>query len=99
VTDSGSSERRWPQLPSHKSYSVGSAEVVAVPVDDQSLVPNLRADIRGFLRESGIQIGESELLHVQEVCRDPEAALTNVLLVRKTCSLTGRPRISIVLLI
>jgi hypothetical protein len=94
-----SPERISKPLQGHQSYSVGNAEVVALPVAEQSLVPGLRADTRGYLRKNGVDIGESELIYVQEPCRDPNAALTNLLVIRKTCSLKGQPKISIVLLI
>ena len=96
---SGLEEQKWTPLRVSESYAVGNAEMVSVPVHDQSLVADLRGDTRGFLRKNGVDIGESELLHVQEVCRDPAAPLTNLLVIRKTCSLTGRPKISLVLLI
>jgi hypothetical protein len=94
-----STKRQSTPLRNHQSYFVGNAEVVNVPINDESLVPDLRADTRAFLRTSGIDIGDSELLHVQEACRDPNARPTNLLLIRKQCTLAGRPRITMVFLI
>jgi hypothetical protein len=99
VTGSDPAGHRRPRLRDRETYSVGNAEVVAVPVDDQAALPDLRADTRGFLRKSGIDIGESEVLYVQEACRDPSVALTNLLVIRKICTLNGGPKISIVFFI
>jgi hypothetical protein len=83
-----------------EAFRLGTAEVSPLKISSEGEVGDFRKDPRGFLRTKGIPIGESEPIILQEPCRDPNnRELPNVLVVRKTCSLPGSPKISIVLVI
>lgn len=83
-----------------EAFRLGTAEVSPLKISSEREIGNFRKDPRGFLRTKGIPVGESEPIILQEPCRDPNnRELPNVLVVRKTCTLPGGPKISVVLVI
>jgi hypothetical protein len=87
-----------PEAP--EPFRLGTAEVTTLSFKSQRHGAAFHKNPRGFLQENGVDIGDAEPINVQQPCRDPNgAAPSHVLVVRKTCSLKGNPKATIVIVL
>jgi hypothetical protein len=83
-----------------ESFRLGTADVTALSFRSKRGSAAFHKNPRGFLQENGVDIGEAEPINVQQPCRDPNGPEpSHVLVVRKTCSLKGKPKATIVLVL
>jgi hypothetical protein len=81
-------------------FRLGTADVTALSLTSKRGSAAFHKNPRGFLQENGVDIGEAEPINVQQLCRDPNGSEpSHVLVVRKTCSLKGNPKVALVLVL
>jgi hypothetical protein len=83
-----------------ETFRLGTAEITTVSLSSKRLASVFHKNPRGFLQERGVALGDAEPINVQQLCRDPNGtAPSHVLVVRKTCSLKGNPKVALVLVL
>ena len=81
-------------------FRLGTADVKALSFTSKRHSASFHKNPRGFLQENGVDIGDAEPINVQQLCRDPNGSEpSHVLVVRKTCSLKGNPKATLVLVL
>jgi len=84
-------------LTGSERFLFANAEVHFMSETTKRGVRAFRDGPRRFLQERGIEIGASEPISVQQLCRNGNgAAGLNLIIVRKTCNLPGKPDVAIV---
>jgi hypothetical protein len=80
-------------------FRLGTADVTALSLTSKRGSAAFHKNPRGFRQENGVDIGDAEPINVQQLCRDPSGSVSHVLVVRKTSSLKGNPKVALVLVL
>ena len=103
MTGSEGSTSGEPGTPRAKELlRVGKTEIYFLTAETEREVTAFRKGPRQFLREKGVDIGDSEPIILQEACRDPDPTSQeslNFLCARKTCNFAQEIQISIILIV
>jgi hypothetical protein len=79
----------------NKIFKDEHPEILLLTVDEKQRLTFL-TQTRQFLKERGLEIGDSEPINIQILCRDPHSTLRplQLIFIRKSCKFTDPIKIS-----